>query len=672
MTRLTRPIARASTRASTHASARPGDRAFVALAAVAAVSACSQALKFSHNDSRAVLSQQTITAPNPALPGSFAIKRLYYGSGTDKNRPEYRDSVTYKTKAIDISPFVTIPPAQAGTRKKYWGFDMKAVPINGRTWYPEGNGPFPLVLVVHGNHNPQDFSDPGYGYLGELMASRGYVFSSVDENFINGLSAENDGRAWMLLKHVEAFKRFTDSSAGPLSGKIDMSRIVLMGHSRGGEAAATAAAFNKLRYYPDDFRQRFNFNFAIKGVVAIAPVDGQYQPSSVLTPLENVNYLLIHGSHDGDVSTFSGIRQYDRLRFADGRPHFKSILYMYRANHGQWNSVWNNKDNGPRSGRNLDLRTLVPAEDQRQFGKLVISAFIEATLNNKAEYLPLFRDHRTAGQWFPRSMYATRFQETGYRPLAEFDEDVDLTTGEPGVTITMDSLSTWKENVIPFRGRGTDNQRNNAAWVAWNNRITGPDTMRFGRAASFTVTLSDSLTRVLAPTDRGAIYLSLAVTKDRPGARSLPRDTTTRDTSKAAVAARRKAAADSAKRAPKPPKYNADADTVPVDLTIEMTDSDGRTARMPLTRYGVVRRPLEIKVYRRKGRDAQRFANLFEYVPQTYVLPLADFAATSGFQPSKLRSVRLVFDKTVLGGLIVDDIGINPSMDAMYLANPAR
>lgn len=638
------------------------------------LAACSQALKFSKDDSGTVLAYQTITAPNPAEPGPFAVKRLYYGSGTDRRRAEYRDSVTYRTKSVDVSPFASVRPDQAGDRKDFFGFDLKSAPINGRVWYPDGDGPFPLVLIVHGNHSYEDFSDPGYGYLGELLASRGFILASVDENFINGgISAENDGRAWLMLKHLEAWKRFTDSSAGPLSHKVDMQRIVLMGHSRGGEAVAHAATFNRLKYYPDDFKQKFNFNFAIRGVVAIAPVDGQYQPTSRLEPLENVNYLLIHGSHDGDVSTFAGIRQYERLRFTDGQPHFKAILYMYRANHGQWNTVWNNKDNGPRSGRFLDLRTLVPPEDQRQFAKVVISAFLEATLHGKTEYLPLFRDHRTAGHWFPKSMYTTRFQEAGYRPLAEFDDDVDLTTGEPGVAIAGDSLSTWKENVIPFRGRGADNQRNNAVWLGWNNRIAGPDTMKTGRPASYTITLSDSLVRALGVTARGAIYYSAALTKDRPGPRAAPRDTTQRDTSTAAVEARRKAAADSARRAPKPPKYNANADTLPVDYTVELVDADGHVARTSASRYGPVRRPLEARIYRRAGRDEERFANLFEYVPQTYVLPLADFAgAGGGFDPAKLRSIRFVFDRTVLGGLIVDDIGINPAMDPAYLASPVR
>ena len=129
---------------------------------------------------------------------------------------------------------------------------------------------------------------------------------SVDENFINGLSGENDGRAWLLLKHLEAWKHFNDTAGGPFYHRVDMTNIAVMGHSRGGEAAALAAAFNRLKYYPDDFKQEFKFNFAIKAVVAIAPVDGQYKPTGQFTPLENVNYLIIHGSHDGDVSTARG------------------------------------------------------------------------------------------------------------------------------------------------------------------------------------------------------------------------------------------------------------------------------------------------------------------------------------------------------------------------------
>ena len=646
-------------------------RAFRAAAALVTLVACSQPLKLAKDDSPTVLSHQTITAPSPADSGPMKVNRLYYGSGTDRQRSVFRDSVTMKTKPVDISPFASVAPDNVNDRRKYWGFDMKAVPLNGRVWYPEGPGPFPLVLVVHGNHNPEDYSDPGYGYLGELLASRGFILVSIDENFINGLSGENDGRAWLLLKHLEAWKRFNDSTGSPLYHRVDMSNIALMGHSRGGEAAPLAATFNKLRFYPDDAKQKFGFGFAIKSIVSIAPVDGQYKAAGQFTPLENVNYLVIHGSHDGDVSTFHGLRQFERLRFTDGKPWFKSAFYMYRANHGQWNTVWNNNDNGPRSGRSLDLRALISPEEQRQFGKLAISAFLEATLHGRKEYLPLFQDHRTAGHWLPKTMYLTRFQESGYAPLAEYDEDIDVTSGSVrGVELLGDSLATWKEGVLPYRSRG-DDQRHNGVWLGWNNRIAGRDTTKFGKPASYTVTISDSLRIARRPDINSAIYLSLAATNDKPSPRSPAKDSTRADTSKAGKARADSIRADSIKSAPPTTKKPTEPDTIPIEITVEVVDSAGHGARLPLSRFGTIRRPLDTKVYRRDGRDEQRFATTFELVPQTFVLPLADFAKTApDFNSGTLRTIRLLFDKTVAATVVVSDIGLSARIDPAFLAAP--
>jgi hypothetical protein len=639
------------------------------VAATAVLTSCVQPMRLAHDDSPVVLASQALTAPNPADRGSFRVLQLTYGSGKDKRRAAFRDSVTLRTRSVDGSKFASAPsPANGKLRKKFFGFGFDSLPINGRVWYPEGDGPFPLVLIVHGNHDMEQFSDPGYGYLGELFASRGYIFASVDENFLNGnIRGENDARGWMLLQHLAAWKRFNDSTAGPFSHKVDLTRIALMGHSRGGEAVAVAAAFNTLSHYPDDATIAFNFHFGIRSIVAIAPVDGQYEPANRPTPLENVNYLVIHGSHDGDVSAFTGLRQYERIRFTDGAPHFKAAVWMYRANHGQWNTVWGNTDGGPESGRYLDLRGLIPPEQQRQMARVFLSAFLDATLKDRNEYLPIFRDHRVIGGWLPKTMYITRFQDNGYHALADYTEDVDVATGTaPGTTIHGDSLATWKEALMPLRSRN-GNVGRNAVWVGWNNRIAGKDTTRMGQPASYSVTLTDSLRAAWQVGAGTAIEFSMAPTDVTPKPRAAPKDTTRKTP---ADSAKSKGKAPAEKKPPAPKKKPEVKDSTPMQLSVEAIDGAGVAVRLPVSRYGVARRPLEATVMRRKGRDKANFGSLFELIPQTYVIPLADFRAKDArFNPATLRSIRWVFDGTFAGTVVLADIGLS-NISASFL-NPS-
>ena len=219
--------------------------------------------------------------------------------------------------------------AAGWARTQYWGFDAKQLPRQGRVWFPDGDGPFPLVLMVHGNHDMEDFSDPGYAYLGELFASRGIIAVSVDENFLNssfadlvggfkgGLTKENDARAWMLLEHLRLWRQWNQDPQNRFHGKVDLDRVALIGHSRGGEAVAIAAMFNHLPFYPDDARVAFDYGFNLRGVIAIAPSDEQYEPRSEPTEFDDVSYLVIQGSNDGDVQSYMGSAQYSRVGFAD-------------------------------------------------------------------------------------------------------------------------------------------------------------------------------------------------------------------------------------------------------------------------------------------------------------------------------------------------------------------
>jgi dienelactone hydrolase len=622
--------------------------------------ACTPPLKLAPDDAAVVLARHTIDAPDPAQRGPYLVQRLYYGSGTDRNRAVYRDSVRIRTEPVDASKLVDLG-TNAKSRNEYWGFTPKEMPLNGRVWYPAGgNGPFPLVLIVHGNHNMKDFSDPGYGYLGELLASRGYIFASVDMNFINGaIRGENDARGWFLLKHVEVFRKFNDTPGNPFFRMVDVERVVLIGHSRGGEAVGHAAAFNRLEYYPDDANVRFVFGFGVRGIVAIAPVDGQYRPADRLVPVRDVNYLVFHGSHDGDVTSFMGIRQFQRVAFSGRVPAFKSAVYVYRANHGQWNTVWGAHDNGPRSGRILDLRGLMPPADQRRFAEVYISAFLEVTLRDDKRYLPLFRDHRVAGRWLPRTMYITRYEDASFRPIATFEEDVDLASASlTGVRIQGDSVATWREGGLNLRSQSTPDvgstMQNHAVWVGWNNRIEGdPDTTRLATPAALTLTFDDGARRALALDTHATLDFLLLPTDALPPPRK-PATSEKKDSEKKKETARTQSA-----RPTKPPARKGDAKP-PVDLSVAVTDVNGVTVSVPLGRYGAIRHPLEMNILRRADLEKTRFARLYEMLLQSYSIPFADLqAAAPRLDVSRIATIRFVFDRVPAGTVIIDDVGFS-------------
>jgi hypothetical protein len=88
----------------------------------------------------------TLSAANPSQNGPHSVKRLFYGAGTDIRRPEYGASVRIKTRTVDASAFIKDSTGwKRWTRKRYWGFDADALPLNARVWYPDGPGPFPLA-----------------------------------------------------------------------------------------------------------------------------------------------------------------------------------------------------------------------------------------------------------------------------------------------------------------------------------------------------------------------------------------------------------------------------------------------------------------------------------------------------------------------------------------------
>ena len=99
-----------------------------------------------------------------------------------------------------------------------------------------------------------------------------------------------------------------------------------------------------------------------------------------------------------------------------------------------------------------------------------------------------------------------------------------------------------------------------------------------------------------------------------------------------------------------------------------MEDTSGRTARVTLSDYGAIRRPLETYVLRRADQEATRFRSPYELIQQTYSIPLGDFASRNELLDlRRLGAVRFVFDRVHAGEVVIDQIGFS-NLPAAFLS----
>ncbi|MEU3841374.1 hypothetical protein AB0E88_15250 [Streptomyces sp. NPDC028635] len=223
-------------------------------------------------------------------------------------------------------------------------------------------GPRPLALFLHGRHatcykGADATGDwpcpagtkpiPSYrGYLRDqqLLASQGYVTVSVSANGINGQdwAAEDGGaqaRSSLVRQHLA---RWADWAAHPAAApaavrkmpKADLSKVLLVGHSRGGEGV-NRAAMDSL--YPPPAAQdgyRGPVRWHVRGTVLIGPtIFGQ-------NPVPDVPSATLLPGCDGDVSDLQGEVYVDGTRGVSGGRALHSAVYVEGANHNFFNTEW--------------------------------------------------------------------------------------------------------------------------------------------------------------------------------------------------------------------------------------------------------------------------------------------------------------------------------------------
>ncbi len=273
-------------------------------------------------------------------------------------------------------PAGTVDPGKAGTYGTTTGeYSLASVKLPGLPEPVEMRGVVvapknapgkrPIALFLHGRHSTcyvpgKDEETSGNwpctkgskpipshrGYLRDqkLLASQGYMTVSISANGINGQdwNAEDGGaqaRSSLIRNHLG---RWADWAANPASApaavrkgpKTDLSRVLLVGHSRGGEGV-NRAVMDSLYKPPaaqDGYRSRARWN--IRGTVHIGPTLFGHNP------VPDVPSLTILPGCDGDVYDLQGQVFTDGARGVSRGKALHSSVYMIGANHNYFNSEW--------------------------------------------------------------------------------------------------------------------------------------------------------------------------------------------------------------------------------------------------------------------------------------------------------------------------------------------
>lgn len=220
-------------------------------------------------------------------------------------------------------------------------FDTNYSPIAStmqleRIYYPtdiQSMDPVPLVVISHGNGHNYTW----YDYLGQHLASWGYIVMSHQNDTVPGIETAST----TTLQHTAAIIALqATAGGGAFNGKLDSSRIVWIGHSRGGEGI--------VRAYDRIFDGTFvpvNYSLSsLKFLSSIAPTD--FLGPASANP-HAANYHLIYGAADGDVCGCPDNDIADSFNVFERALGERFSTYVHGADHNDFNCCGVNDFSGP-------------------------------------------------------------------------------------------------------------------------------------------------------------------------------------------------------------------------------------------------------------------------------------------------------------------------------------
>lgn len=403
--------------------------------------------------------------------------------------------VDYEGYDYNLMKYVNYSGKKKKLRDMYFKRGLNEAKLIGRAYLPKGKDNAPVLFVAHGNHRFTTENYLGYDYLGEYLAKRGFAVISVDMNILNGfykisLSNENDARGILLLENISHILNENNNKNSKFYKRIDKNNIALLGHSRGGEACAIAYNYNELTKLPEDGNKSLDYGFNIKGVIEVAPTYDQYSPGGKYVTLKDVDFLSIAGTNDADVSTFEGMMMYDNVFFSNNSDKFKSAVYVGYANHGQFNSRWNDFDTDPLKGWLLNRKELISEKDQQEIISLYVNEFLENCfeLSYNRE---LFKNGPDEYSDFPVTNYYSRYGESNTVDVANFEEDYSLTTAsDENLRISYDKLYKILEKNHKY---GSGSSKSTAVFIGSNKggsyriHVNNDEEKNYGRTFNFDI-----------------------------------------------------------------------------------------------------------------------------------------------------------------------------------------